>query len=51
MWDSSGMFLNKRPDFFLYDSATKGNDNGGHLYGTELSKDKKDALIEYLKTL
>ena len=37
--------------FFLYDSAKKGNDNGGHLYGTELSKDKKDALIEYLKTL
>ena len=37
--------------FFLYDSAEKGNDNGGHLYGTELSKDEKDALIEYLKAL
>ena len=37
--------------FFLYDPAKKGNDNGGHLYGTELSEDEKTALIEYLKTL
>jgi processive rubber oxygenase RoxA-like protein len=37
--------------FFLYDSAEKGNDNGGHIYGTELPEDEKDALIEYLKAL
>jgi hypothetical protein len=37
--------------FFLYDSAEKGNDNGGHIYGTELPEDEKKALIEYLKTL
>lgn len=36
---------------FLYDTSLPGNDNGGHLYGTMLSVEEKDALIEYLKTL
>src|SRR5262249_3084920 len=37
--------------FFLYDTAVIGNSNGGHIYGTKLSQDYKEALLEYLKTL
>ncbi len=39
--------------FFTFDTRIPGNGNQGHEgpeYGTELSADKKDALIEYLKT-
>ena len=39
---------------FIYDTSLPGNDNKGHTgpgYGTELSTEKKQALIEYLKTL
>jgi hypothetical protein len=39
--------------FFLFETALPGNGNGGHegrAYGTELSPDEKDALVEYLKT-
>ena len=35
---------------WLYDTAERGNGNGGHLYGLDLSEDEKNALIEYLKT-
>jgi mono/diheme cytochrome c family protein len=34
-----------------FDTNEKGNGNGGHIYGTELSEEQKDALVEYLKTL
>ena len=37
--------------FFPFDTATPGNGNGGHDYGTALSAAEKDALLEYLKTL
>ncbi len=33
-----------------YDTALPANGNQGHEYGTRLSADEKDALIEYLKT-
>lgn len=36
---------------WLYDTAQRGNGNGGHLWGTELPADAKAALLEYLKTL
>jgi len=39
--------------FFRYDTAVPGNANVGHegkAYGTELSAQDKDALVEYLKT-
>ncbi|HUJ42332.1 MAG TPA: hypothetical protein VLW52_01870 [Opitutaceae bacterium] len=39
--------------FFRYDTALAGNGNYGHEgreFGTELSPDEKDALIEFLKT-
>lgn len=34
-----------------YDTAVRGNDRGGHLYGVGLSAEEKTALVEYLKTL
>jgi hypothetical protein len=34
-----------------YDTTVEGNGNGGHLYGTNLSQEDKDALLQYLKTL
>ncbi|MGD2113801.1 MAG: cytochrome c [Acidobacteriota bacterium] len=38
-------------EFFRMDRTVPGNDNVGHLYGTDLSPEEKDALIEYMKTL
>lgn len=37
--------------YFKYDTSLPGNSNAGHLYGTDLSRAEKDALIEYLKKL
>ena len=37
--------------FFLYDTNLPGNGNFGHLYGTTLPADEKEALLEYLKTM
>jgi hypothetical protein len=37
--------------WFLYDTTKKGNGNGGHLFGTDLKRDEKTALLEYLKIL
>ncbi|MFW6175223.1 MAG: c-type cytochrome [Acidobacteriota bacterium] len=34
-----------------YDVSEPGNSNQGHLFGTQLSAEEKEALIEYLKTL
>ncbi len=36
---------------FTFDTSRRGNSNAGHNYGTELDKDKKLDLLEYLKTL
>ena len=36
---------------YLFNTATTGNSNSGHDYGTKLSPDEKRDLIEYLKTL
>ena len=36
---------------FEFDTSSKGNSNLGHEYGTELSANEKEQLIEYLKTL
>ena len=36
---------------FRFDTRERGNGNQGHLYGTTLSKEQVDALLEYLKTL
>jgi len=37
--------------FFKYETKVAGNGNRGHLYGTKLSPDQKNALVEYMKTL
>lgn len=34
-----------------FDTSNKGSSNQGHLFGTDLSVEDKNALIEYLKTL
>ncbi|HET7160105.1 MAG TPA: hypothetical protein VFI62_13995, partial [Burkholderiales bacterium] len=34
-----------------YQVSDKGNGNQGHTYGTTLTPEEKDLLIEYLKTL
>jgi hypothetical protein len=35
---------------YLFDTAKSGNGNKGHEWGTTLSPDEKDALVEYMKT-
>ncbi len=37
--------------YFLFDTTEKGNGNKGHTYGTQLSEQDKEKLLEYLKTL
>jgi len=48
-------FVTRGPDAerrgFRYDTEVRGNGNGGHLYGTQLSPEDKEDLIEYLKGL
>jgi hypothetical protein len=34
----------------LFSTRERGNSNAGHLYGTSLDAEAKDALLEYLKT-
>ena len=37
--------------YFSFDTREKGNGNQGHAYGTQLSNEDKEKLLEYLKTL
>jgi hypothetical protein len=37
--------------YFRYDTALPGNGNGGHLYGTVLTPDEKEELVEFMKRL
>ena len=37
-------------DGWFYDTREKGNGNGGHTFGTDLSREEKRALVEFLKT-
>ena len=37
--------------YFKFDTTLPGNSNSGHLYGTALSPEEKDALVEYMKKL
>lgn len=39
------------PRVFEFRTQERGNDNGGHVYGTTLNDDEKAWLIEYMKTL
>ncbi|MEZ5287231.1 MAG: cytochrome c [Vicinamibacterales bacterium] len=38
-------------DGVRFDTTLRGNGNGGHLYGQDLSAEDREALIEFLKTL
>jgi mono/diheme cytochrome c family protein len=53
-WENAG-FISSGPqaeaEGVRFDTALKGNANGGHLYGTALPADQRRVLIEYLKTL
>jgi hypothetical protein len=37
--------------YFIFDTQEKGKGNQGHTYGTQLSNDDKEKLLEYLETL
>jgi mono/diheme cytochrome c family protein len=37
--------------YFKLDTRLKGNGNGGHVYGVNLSVQEKEALVEYMKKL
>ena len=43
--------VGERQPFFEYDTRLKGNSNGGHRYGLDLSDEEKDALVQYLLSL
>lgn len=36
--------------YFRFDTSRRANDNGGHLWGTRLPAEEKDAIVEYMKT-
>jgi mono/diheme cytochrome c family protein len=36
--------------FTRYDTTVPGNSNAGHVYGTTLSEEEKQAIVEYMKT-
>jgi mono/diheme cytochrome c family protein len=52
-YDNVG-FVTQGPDAerngWRFDTSVRGNGNGGHEYGTDLSAPQKAALLEYLKT-
>lgn len=45
----SNVAADKAGKYFLYDTSLPGNGNQGHLFGTQLPPDAKDALVEYMK--
>ncbi len=49
-FDPSGVGYQDAGDF-SFDTRKRGNSNAGHRYGTDLSRDDKLALLEYLKAL
>ena len=52
-WQKVG-FVSEGPDAerngVRFDTSERGNGNGGHLYGRDLSPADREALIEFLKT-
>jgi mono/diheme cytochrome c family protein len=53
-WGGVG-FVSNGPDAeregVAFDTSVRGNGNGGHTYGRDLSVQDREALLEYLKTL
>jgi mono/diheme cytochrome c family protein len=48
VWGQSG---SRGVEYFKFDTRERGNARTGHLYGVGLTKEEKDALVEYMKTL
>ena len=48
---SSMANTNRYSSSLSYDVTEPGNDNAGHLWGTDLEPEEKRALLEYMKTL
>lgn len=46
-----GFMTNKTEDSSLFDTRKPGSSNRGHNFGVDLNRHKKNALIEYLKSL
>jgi hypothetical protein len=49
-FDAEGVGL-RDDGLFVYETKQPGKSNAGHLFGTDLSRDQRTALIEYLKSL
>ncbi len=53
-WSAAG-FIASGPaaerEGFRFDTSERGNRRDGHLYGTQLTQQEKDRLLEFLKTL
>ncbi len=47
---TSNVVAEKGRKYFLFDTKLPGNGNQGHLWGTQLSPEEKDAIVEYMKT-
>jgi len=47
----SNVATEKAQEYFKFNTTKPGNSNNGHLYGTELPAEEKDALVEYMKQL
>ncbi len=46
-----GLVAKQAPGTFRFDTSMLGNWRNGHPFGTELSKQQKEDLLEFLKTL
>jgi hypothetical protein len=49
-FDAKGIGL-RSEGRFLYNTKDQGKGNGGHIFGTDLPREKKAALVEYLKSI
>ncbi len=50
-YDRQNNICSSSQDSTCFDTSKIGNSNSGHEYGTDLTKEDKEALIEYLKVL
>ncbi len=53
-WDNVGFVSSgaeAEANGVLFDTRLKGNSNAGHVYGSNLSRQERELLLEYLKTL
>ena len=46
----SDVAADARGHYYVHDTSLPGNGNQGHLFGTQLPPEEKDAIVEYMKT-